>query len=544
MNGEKATSVPAVLRKLFFTLMLRGRVRSGARSAVQRSLQRWALMLCLYAVVGLVALQFTGMAPLARSASLHALTMLMVAVTLAGACSQLLFNGDEPDVLLHRPVAPGTLLRAKAWVLLVFAFCLTAALNVAGSLMGAMGPLGHWAFVPVHVVSMGLEVVFCVAAVTLAYGLCLKWFGRERLDGFLAAAQVIVAVAAMLSGRLVPRLMQSLEVAEAGGQVWALVVTPPVWFGAFDALLTGAEVTRTTVLLACLAVVMPLGLGWLAFHRMAAIYGAGLTLLQEAPSWASGRPHGRRIERLLALPPFCWWVREPVERAAFRLTAAALGRARDVRLRVYPQLVQGAVYPVIFFAQGGQSGAQQTFGPAFGTALAGAMAATLAMNVLEMLRYSDHWKGSEMFLRGPLTHPAAVFAGVRKAVLALVCAPLFAFMALALLAWRGPDPLLAMLLPGLLLLPLVAWIPTLWKPLLPLSEPPEDARAGSLGCLRLFVVFGLAFAVALWARMAATGGWLHWLLAGEAVAVALGCMLLRRAVFSRRWDVAALQERF
>ncbi len=41
-------------------------------------------------------------------------------------------------------------------------------------------------------VALVLQVVFAASLVTLAYGLCLRWFGRERLDNFITAAQVMV----------------------------------------------------------------------------------------------------------------------------------------------------------------------------------------------------------------------------------------------------------------------------------------------------------------------------------------------------------------
>ncbi len=58
------------------------------------------------------------------------------------------------------------------------------------------------------------------------------------------------------------------------------------------------------------------------------------------------------MERLADFPGLGWWLRDPVERAAFLLTAAQLTRTRDVKLRVYPQIAQFTVYPLIFAVGG------------------------------------------------------------------------------------------------------------------------------------------------------------------------------------------------
>ena len=39
-----------------------------------------------------------------------------------------------------------------------------------------------------------LEALFCTGCVVLVYQLCLRWFGRERLDGLMTTVQVVMAV--------------------------------------------------------------------------------------------------------------------------------------------------------------------------------------------------------------------------------------------------------------------------------------------------------------------------------------------------------------
>ena len=429
-----------VLLRLFLRLFLRGRPRSERAAARTGLAGRFALMMIVHACVGGVALLFWWLGPFEMSASLHAMTFLMVGMMLASSSGTLLFNAEEADILLHRPVVPRVLLAAKVSVLIAVGFALALALNLTGFALGIFGRNGTWLYLPVHLVTLAFEVTFAASLVTLAYGLCLRWFGREKLDNFITTAQVIVAVVAMVGGQLVPHLLKDADPLRMKSALHWLVLLPPAWFGGLDALLTGRESSITVVVLAALAVGMTAAVAWLAFTRLAGSYAEGLMALNEAGPAATkpGGKHGRVIRRVLRFPPVRFWLRDPVERAAFHLTAAELARARDVKLRVYPQLAQLAVFPLIFLVG---TSSRRHFGSSIFSALpvsfVGAMLSTMIFSSIEMLRFSDHWRGAELFRVVPIESPARLFHGARKAMLLLLCWPLAIALTLLMIVWKG-----------------------------------------------------------------------------------------------------------
>src|SRR4029077_16946990 len=101
----------------------------------------------------------------------------------ASSAGEVLFNYEEPDILLHRPVTPRALLWAKIAVLLQISLYLSGAFNLVGLLVGVLSPHGSLWFPLVHATSTVLEAVFCAASIVLGYELCLRWLGRERLEG-------------------------------------------------------------------------------------------------------------------------------------------------------------------------------------------------------------------------------------------------------------------------------------------------------------------------------------------------------------------------
>ena len=63
---------------------------------------------------------------------LHAMTFVFLGMFVAASAGEVLFNGQEADILLHRPISPRALLWAKVRVLLEVSLWLAGAFNLMG----------------------------------------------------------------------------------------------------------------------------------------------------------------------------------------------------------------------------------------------------------------------------------------------------------------------------------------------------------------------------------------------------------------------------
>src|SRR5690606_34819076 len=129
----------------------------------------------------------------------------------------------------------------------------------------------------------------------------LRWLGRERLEGLMTTAQVVLSIAAVAGGQLIPML------AEVGvdGQVtiadrWWLSLLPPAWFAGMDDALAGSGSVRSWGL-AAIGCAVTAAVLWLAFNRLAAQYEAGLQLLNESSRRTVGGGGRRWLDRMLDL---------------------------------------------------------------------------------------------------------------------------------------------------------------------------------------------------------------------------------------------------
>jgi ABC-2 type transport system permease protein len=521
------------LRKLFLTLFLRGRSSRGLQKqdAPKSVGSKFALALFFYVAMGLFVIGLIHQPVFVISLYLQGMTLVFLGMFVAGSAGEVLFNKEEGEILMHRPVTARQLLWAKISVLVRVSVWLAAAFNLAGFFVGMAAPDGTWLFLVAHAASITLQALFCTGSVVLVYQLCLRWFGRERLDGLMTTAQVFISIAAVVSGQIVPRMIGRI-----GGTVspwltgWWIAVLPPAWFAGFDDALAGSG-ARKSWIMAALALLSAATVVWLAFGKLAQDYGRGIQTLNEASSKRPRRAGRRWIDTIVTIPPLRWWLRDSVSRASFLLTAAYLVRDRDVKLRVYPGLAPMLVIPFIFLLQGRDRG----FGGDFGLAFTGSYLGLIPLMALDMLRYSQQWQAGDVFRAAPMPGPAPLCHGARRAVLLFVALPLLCLF--TLIAWllvRDAAGLL-LLLPGAIALPVYSLVPCLGGKAVPLSMPNEEGRSAKRGAKMfgvMFISFGLA-GIATWAH---SGGWLTGMLLVETFVVVCLYAVLRGSVAAARWQ--------
>ena len=542
MNGATPPPLPKqqvrtqakVLRQLFLTLFLRGRGARGLnKKAVPQSIaSKLSLTLFLYALIGGMAFLFLRQPVFALSVYLHAMTFAFLGMFIAASAGEILFNKEEGDILMHRPVSPKVMLRAKIRVLVEVSLWLGIAFNLIGLCVGYLS--GGWRFPIVHLFSTTLSALFCTGCVVLVYQLCLRWFGRERLEGLMTAAQVLVSVGAVLAGQVLPRLMiYSDSVLKVDESSWWIYLLPPAWFAGFDDSFAGSA-SRTSWLLAGMGIAMTSLVLWLAFSKLAGDYQAGLQALNETVSSQRKKPNHRPLlDRLVDLPPLSWWLGDQVARASFLLTAAYLFRDRDVKLRLYPSLAPTIILPFVFLLQDHHH--QGVYSNGFGICLAGVFLSMVPLTGLQILQYSQQWQAADIFHAAPLAGPAQVIHGARRAVMLFIAFPMILLMGPLVCLFSGTPYELILLLPGIIAMPVFALVPSIGGRGMPLSLPADAAKSAGRG-LHMILVMMIAFALAGLAYFSWKQGWFWFLVIGESILASMLYFAMRASLVRVRWS--------
>jgi hypothetical protein len=522
-----------VLSRLFWKLFFRGRTASrkpGREGKVSRHTMAGTLL--LYGLVGLFPCASVNLVDaFTFSALLHGMTLFMVVFHMISTAGSVLFNKEEAEILLHRPVSPGELLRAKAFVLCAVAGMLAGALNFPGMIASVAVRDARWWFPLAHAGSLVLLVVFSAGTLVMVYQACLRWFGRERLDNIMTTMQTVLTVLLVLGSQSF-RLIQELDVEELRHSWW-LMAMPPTWFAAFDALLASREPETWMILPAACGLVSTGLVGWLGFHRLAASYGEGMMLLNEpGPQAGLKRGRGRWLRALVSRPPLSWWISCPVQRQAFILTAAYLFRDRETKLRLYPGLAQMLAMPLVFIFMGRTTG-----GPGIDLAMAGIYLGWLPLMGLQMLACSEHWRAAELFQLAPGGRWQPLFHGSRKAVLLLLVVPMLTVLSCMVVIFHGWSQSLLLLVPNVLLLPVWSLVPGLTEAWTPLAKPYDAKSQTQRGCLTMLLVMGVSGIVGAAGWLAMNFQLLPAFIAGQAVVVLLIYALMYRRVGRSRAEM-------
>jgi len=480
-DAEGAAIQRRGLVDLFDKLFHRGRLaqrNAQFKPALERRRRFWSMVAVV--VFGLFLLVFAGgdMPPLIFATFLHAYSLLVLGLGAVNACGNLLFSEHESDILLHRPVSSRAILQAKVEVILRNLYLNAVAFNAVAILLGVFRESGSWRFLPAHLVSLGLNVLFATSVVVLAYHACLRLFGRERLNSYVTFLQVGVALFLILGAQLVPRLVQHESFGAWTSHRWFLFL-PPAWFGSLDAWLVTLQPTLELWLGAGLAVGLTLLVAWLAFVRLADGYEEVVVALGEQPAARTPvGPSGRRwIERLADSWLLRPWLRDPVQRAGFLVALAQFTRVRGVKVRVYPRIVQFAAYPLMFVFGGLQGDLLPLF--VFLPGIFGLIGYTVS----EAMLYSEEFAGADLFRFVPLRSPGPLFYGARKAALLLTFLPILSIWAVAIVIVTGVPLLLWQLVPAVLFGLLCGLIPPMTKGYLIFSQTEPTGAAIGKGCL-------------------------------------------------------------
>ena len=501
--ARRSPSPAQVLRSLFWKLLFRGRAAQQAGAQKTRRQMGLGLTLLIYALVGLMPALFAKNADLfVFACTLHGCTLMFASLTLASSAGTMLFMKEEAEILLHRPVTPQQMLRAKCAVLAGFALMLALALNLAGFVAGLGCKGATWRFIPAHLFSTALLMLFSASSIVLVYNACLKWFGRERLDNLLTTLQSLLTIVMVMGGQIMPRVMQ-LDAFKHFDHVsgWMLAL-PPLWFGALDALLSGTTFNTATLWLpAGLAVAVTALTSWLALEKLGSAYGQGLMNLNESAGTVKERtkPRGVWLAAMVKLPPLRWWLRDPVERESFKLTTAYLLRDREIKLRLYPGIMPMLIMPLAMLFSGGASQAAEAtmMMQGFATCFLG----LVSLQAMMFLGCSEHWRAAAFFYVAPLRHWSPLFHGARKAVLCWLSFPVLILQTALICGLQRSWAPLALSLPALMFLPTFSLVTGLMGQWLPLSKPPEDVKNTSAGCLMMvasMVAAGVIGGMASW----------------------------------------------
>jgi hypothetical protein len=483
----------AHLRAILHVKLLRdGRRRHGWAQGVGRVPPIvWSLGVHVLVGSWVAMIPFLVPSPLTALTIVHSVVMLMLAFDLVADYSAVLLDPADTALLTASPVTPRTRLAARIVHVAIYLGMYVGALALGSCVSGtvAYGAL----FLPVYVLTLVASVAMVLSGVTAVYLAIMRLASPARIADLVMWAQIVMT-ALTVGGYYALTTVTTMETLriDHAGWIWAY---PPAWLAGAVALVAG-ETGRTEVGLASLALVGPVVLS-LAALRLAPAFR---TERAPPPVRRTGRTSTavpRRLARLLA--------RGPEERGAFELLWVLVARDRQFKTRTYPSLAAIALF-VVAFVLAAHEGAWSARIPNLAATdmhmfLLYYTLAVLPTPILTV-PYVDRPDAAWIYRALPLTCPGIALMAGLKVLLVKLVVPVFAAVALAIVAFWGLRVLPDVLLASAAMLFASCTLSLRIGRRLPFAEPPPSGAAGTTAA----TMFGYMILVIL-------AGAAHWVLA-------------------------------
>lgn len=497
---------------------------SGGAGA-EKETNHFIKSMLLYGVMGLLIMPvlLLGLPPFFKMTIVFALLMFMIMMALISDFSTVLLDLRDKTVLLTKPVSPRTVAMAKLVHIVLYLLGLSGAFAAAPLVAIAIrhGPL-HMALFAVELLG---AVVLVLTFTALVYLAMLRLFDGEKLKDMINYAQIGFSVAMMAGYQFAIRSFEFASLApEFEPKLWQLLV-PPVWFGAPFAWLSGgveAGGGGFVATLSVMAFVMPV-LALVVYVKLMPTFENSLQKLSQAGAVRTKgkRKLGHSLARALTTAG--------EERTFFQFATAMMGREREFKLKAYPSVALGIVFPVVYLFIGADGFSLE--GLSSGRGYLAIYLTMLAIpSVVMILRYAGGYKGAWIYRAAPVHDYGLAHRGTLKAFLVKLYMPCFLavgiFMSFVFGLRIVPD--LAAALLASMLFTVVCWLPV--RKVMPFSEPFQTGRGGdALMVVPLMLLMGVFAGVHYLCTLFSFGVWLY-----AAVLAGLNVLVWRNGFGARR----------
>ncbi|AWB46365.1 hypothetical protein DCC85_20825 [Paenibacillus sp. CAA11] len=378
---------------------------------------RFLRSLWMYALIGLVLIPFVLMPEnyMFQMSIVFGIIIFMISTSLVSDFSSVLLDIRDKNILFSKPVDRRTVNMAKALHILIYMFFITGAVTIPSLVAGLIRHgIGFFLIYLAEVILMDLLIVVLTA---LLYFVILKFFDGEKLKDIINYVQIGLTIGITVGYQLVVRLFDVVNFSFQFEPRWWQFLLPPVWFAAPFEVLLHRELGTYYVMLALLALAIPLAAIMIYIKLMPAFERNLSKLSEQAGKQGKGRSR------------FWTWLSRLItstheESVFFGFASTMMSREREFKLKVYPTLGFSIIFPFIFlFAARSENGLSGiTSGRMY---LFVYFCALLVPSVVLMLRYSGNYKGAWVFRTIPLKDMGSIYKGTLKAFLARLLVPLF-----------------------------------------------------------------------------------------------------------------------
>lgn len=377
----------------------------------------------LYSLI-LIPLLFIRDNHMYQATIIFGIMMFILMTSMISDFSSVLLDVRDKTILNTKPVNKRTVNAAKVIHIMMYMTFIAGAFIALPSI--AMLVTGRIPFLLLFLAETVLLLLFMIALTALAYIFILHYFSGDKLKDIINYVQIFLAIGIVVGYQIVIRAFDFAIFDFVYDFAWWHLLIPPFWFGAPFELFLNGNTSGPIIVMAALALVIPLISIIIYYYLMPSFESNMEKLLENTGKTAvKKRPFERFWESVLCAGK--------QEKLFFRFSLAMMRQERDFKLKVYPTIGMALVFPFIFLFNSLNMGSFEEL--ASGNAYFNIYFSCIMIGiVIHILKFSVNYKGGWIFQAAPVDESSVMYGATLKAFLVKLYLPLFIVLSVAFIA--------------------------------------------------------------------------------------------------------------
>ncbi|MGX8796868.1 hypothetical protein ACR6HW_12415 [Fusibacter sp. JL298sf-3] len=379
-----------------------------------------------------------------KVASLAGINLFFLVMYMVSDFSSVLLDVRDSTLIMTKPVDAKTMNAARIVHITYYMMTMFAALNAISLVLGtvAHGPM----FAVSLLITMFFLSFLIVFLTTILYSLLLKFFSGEKLKDVLNLFQIVLSVITVVAYQVLARMFEFVDMNLTINIKWWSYLLPPTWFAGLFKILVEGDTQVAFILMAVLAIVVPILLGIVLKTWILPKYESYLTKLGVEGQLKEKRRGPIRTLKEAVMKALS---KDHVEFAFMQFTDANLSRDRRLKLMVYPNHALGMLFPFIMLFSMTRS--HESIGAAL-TSLSGSsyylalyFSVMFLVTNFDFLKFSSNADAASIYKSLPVENMALFYRAAVKAYYLKFAFPTMLALSVLFMLVIGPSGYLGIL---------------------------------------------------------------------------------------------------
>ncbi|MFZ5354172.1 MAG: hypothetical protein ACOZCL_15820 [Bacillota bacterium] len=337
----------------------------------------------------------------------------MLLTTMISDFSSVLLDLRDKNILSHRPIDTRTLNAAKITHVMIYMATIVAV--VAGPAMIAGSIRYGIPFLLLYIVEMIFITAFVLFLTSMMYFMILKIFDGEKLKDIINYFQIFFSVVIIIGYQLIGRIFSVFNMQIVFTPSWWSYLLPSAWFAAPFSIVLQGDTNIHFICFSIIGIVVPTVLLLIYFKAVVPYFERSLSKLnnsssKESKSLPKRIKRGRKIASL-----FC---KDGQENVFFRFTQTLVSNERKIKLRLYPNIAFGIIFPFIMLLS--RLNHKMSLEEILTTIRGGKQYIALYLSIMilasniQFMSFSERYKGGWIYKALPIENPSVIYRGALK----------------------------------------------------------------------------------------------------------------------------------